>query len=103
MPRRSHPVEIIRFPDFLSKDVRIGLSNSRIVIRKSVFDEVGGYGNRGVAAFPPDDFNLMLKVGTYGPCIMVQRPYTVSYREHETNAIRNVKAVARRISWAGSL
>lgn len=90
----SHPVEVIRLPDFLSKDVRIGLSNSRIVIRKSVFDGAGGYGNNGVAAFPPDDFNLMLKVGTYGPCIIVQKPYTVAYRYHETNAVRNVKAVA---------
>ncbi|MGD1154715.1 MAG: glycosyltransferase family 2 protein [Terriglobia bacterium] len=90
----SRPVEILRYPDYLSKDVPIGLSNSRLVIRKSVFDEVGGYGNRGVAAFPPDDFNLILKIGTYGPCLVVQKPYTVGYREHETNTIRNLKAVA---------
>jgi hypothetical protein len=36
----------------------------------------------------------MLKIGTYGPCIIVQKPCTVGYREHETNAIRNVKAMA---------
>jgi glycosyltransferase involved in cell wall biosynthesis len=90
----SQPVEVLRLPDFLSKDVQIGLSNSRIVMRKSIFDGVGGYGNRGVAAFPPDDFNLMLKVGTCGPCIIVQKPTTVAYRYHETNAIRNVLAVA---------
>ena len=90
----SLPVEILKFQDYPSKNVPVPLSNSRIVIRRSVFEEIGGYGNGGVKAFPPDDFNLVLKLGTLGPCIVVQKPYTVAYREHQTNTLRNVKAVA---------
>lgn len=90
----SHQVEIVKFQDYPSKDVSIPLSNSRIVIRKSVFEGIGGYGNGGAKAFPPDDFNLLLKLGTEGPCILVQKPYTVAYREHQTNTLRDVKAVA---------
>ncbi len=90
-------VEVLKFQDYPSKDVSIPLSNSRIVIRKSAFEEIGGYGNRGDQTFPPDDFNLVLKLGTRGPCIVVRNPYTVAYRQHQTNSLRNVEAVAAGI------
>jgi len=87
-------VKVLRYPDYLSKDVPIALFTSRIVIRKSVFDEVGGFRNSTAATFHMDGFNLILKVGTYGPCIVVQKPYTVAYRQHEANSIRNLRAIA---------
>jgi glycosyltransferase involved in cell wall biosynthesis len=90
----SRPVEVLRYPDYLSKDISIGLYTSRIVIRKSVFDQVGGFRNSTPATSHLDDYNLILKVGTYGPCIFVQHPYTVAYRQHDTNMIRNLRAVA---------
>lgn len=87
------PVKLLRFPDYLSKDVQVGVTNSRIVIRKSVFDEIGGYGNNGEPAFPADDFNLIFKAGTHSPCVVVQEPYTIARRMHATNFVRNVGAV----------
>jgi len=92
----SRQVQILRYPDYLSKDVPLGHFTSQIVIRKSVFDKVGGYGNSGVVP-SPDDVNLLLKVGTYGPCIVVQKPYTFAYREYETQGKRNLKAIASGI------
>jgi glycosyltransferase involved in cell wall biosynthesis len=89
----SRPVEILRYRDYLSKDVPIAVSNSQMVIRKSVVDEVGGFRNSTPETFYNDDLSMMLMVGTYGPCIVVQKPYTVAYRLHEGNSIRHVKAI----------
>jgi glycosyltransferase involved in cell wall biosynthesis len=87
------PAKVLRYEDFLAKDVEVGITNSRIVIRKAVFDAIGGYGNRGEPAFPADDFNLIFKAGADGPCIVVQEPTTVVRRMHETNFVRDVSAV----------
>jgi glycosyltransferase involved in cell wall biosynthesis len=89
----SCPMEVLRYPDYLSKDVPVGLSSSRIVIQKSVFDEVGGFRNSTPATFHLDDFNLILKTGTYGPCMVVEKPDTIAHRRHEANTVRNLKAI----------
>jgi glycosyltransferase involved in cell wall biosynthesis len=88
------PVKVLKYPDYLSKDVRLNLSSSRIVLRKSVFDEVGGLRNTTASSFHLDSHNLILKVGTYGPCIVVRQPDTVAYRHHATNTIRNLEPIA---------
>lgn len=88
-----HALEVLRFQDFLSKDRPIGILSSRIVVRKSVFDEVGGLRNTTASTFYLDDLHLLLKVGTHGPCIVVERPYTVGYRFHQTNGSRNPTAM----------
>lgn len=91
--RASAQVKLLKFRDFLSKDVQVGITNSRIVIRRSVFEEIGGYGNNGEPAFPADDFNLILKAGSHGPCIVVREPDTIVRRMHEKNFVRDVGAV----------
>lgn len=90
-------IRVLKFADYLSKDVKVGLSSSRIVVRKSVFEEVGGLRNTTAKTFHLDSLNLILKIATYGPCIVVQQPYTVAYRHHETNAIRSLEPIAEGI------
>jgi glycosyltransferase involved in cell wall biosynthesis len=90
----ASPVEILRYRDYLSKEVPIPVSNSQMIIRKSVVDEVGGFRKSTPQTFHNDDLNMMLMVGTRGPCIVIQKPYTVGYRQHEGNSIRNVKGIA---------
>ena len=85
-PQESSQVEVLSFPDYMSKDVAIFHANSQFVIRKSAFNEMGGYGHNGVAAFPRDDFDFLLKAGTYGPCVIVLEPCTVGYHENQTNS-----------------
>ena len=85
-PQGSSEVEVLSFPDYMSKDVPVFHANSQFVIRKSVFDEMGGYGHNGIAAFPRDDFDFLLKAGTYGPCVIVLEPCTVGYHENQTNS-----------------
>jgi glycosyltransferase involved in cell wall biosynthesis len=84
-------IEVIKYSDYLSKDVTIGLSNSRIVVRKSLYEKVGGARNTSPTTFHCDDFHLILKVGTYGPCVVVRNPITVAHRWHDSNSVRSIK------------
>ena len=84
-------IEVFKYRDFLSKDVGIGISNSKIVIRKSVFEEVGGQRHSTPTTFYFEDYNLLLRAGTHGPCVIVKRPVTVAYRIHETNTVGNIE------------
>jgi glycosyltransferase involved in cell wall biosynthesis len=90
-------VEVWKCPDFLAKDVSVGLSNSRIIIRKSVLDEVGGLRPTTPKTFHLDDFNLILKTGTYGPCAIVKHPTTVAYRTHDSNSIHGLESMVNGI------
>jgi glycosyltransferase involved in cell wall biosynthesis len=89
----SHPMEVLKFKDYLSKDTSLGVSVGGIVIRKSVFDEVGGFRNSTPQTFHVEDANLILKVGTYGPFVVVRKPYTYLYRQHGDNSVRNPQAI----------
>jgi glycosyltransferase involved in cell wall biosynthesis len=89
----SHPVKVHRYKDYLSKDSSFGVSVGGIVIRKSVFDEVGGFRNSTPQTFHVEDANLVLKVGTYGPFIVMRSPHTYMYRQHGDNSVRNPQAI----------
>ena len=90
-------IRAVEFADFLSKDVQVGLSNSRIVIRKSAFQKMGGLRHTTPSTFHLDDFNLILKVGTEGPCVVLLQPETVAYRTHGANSIRDPRAMVNGI------
>lgn len=89
-------IQVLQFADYISKDVTLFHTNSQIVIKKEIFDRVGGYSSIGVKP-APDDVNLFLRVGTYGPCIAVLKPYTIAYRKHPTQGIRNLEAITSGI------
>jgi glycosyltransferase involved in cell wall biosynthesis len=96
-PGGALQVRVFKFQDYLSKTVPVEVSSSRIVVKKSVFNEVGGLRNTTARTFHLDSLNLILRLGTYGPCIVVREPYTVAYRCHEDNTIRQLKPIARGI------
>jgi len=91
----AHPVKVFKYQDCLSKTRPLG--TNCIVVRKSVFDEVGGLRNSTPQTFYGDDTNLLLKVGTYGPCVVIGQPYTSTYRQHGKNSSKDVKAIADAI------
>src|SRR3984957_20701611 len=91
----AHPVKVFKYQDYLSKTRPLG--TNCIVVRKSVFDEVGGMRNSTPQTFYGDDTNLLLKVGTYGPCVVIDQPCTSAYRQHGKNSSKDVKAIADAI------
>ena len=93
-PGPSCDVEAVKFKDYISKTTSLSSSSSVIVLKKSVFDEVRGLRNSTARTFHNDDFNLVLKTGTYGPCAAVRRPHTVLYRAHSENSVKDVRVIA---------
>jgi len=91
------PVKVFTYRDYLSKTVSVTGVTSKFLIRKSVFDEVGGMRNSTAQTFHNDDLNILLKTGTHGPCIIMQAPYTVGYRVHEGNSLKNIEVTAEGV------
>jgi glycosyltransferase involved in cell wall biosynthesis len=73
------------YADFLSRNLTMGLSNSLIVIRKSLLQEIGPRSPSSPQLLL-DDFHMCLRAGTRGPCVVVREPVTVAYRLHDHNA-----------------
>lgn len=88
----ARPVEVFKYKNFGSKTRRVG--TSCIIIRKSVYDEVGGQRRDSTPkSWYSDDTHFLLKVSSYGPCIVINRPATTWYRLHAENSIKNLTAV----------
>jgi len=83
-------IEAIVYKDYFSKDVSVGLSNSIIVIKRSLFDEIGGLRRSSATTFHSDECSLVLRCGSFGPMVLIKHPTTVAYRMHQGNSIHNV-------------
>jgi glycosyltransferase involved in cell wall biosynthesis len=86
------PVEVLQFRDYLSKSAT--LATNSIIMRKSVYDEIGGYRNSTPKTWTNDDMYLLLMAGLYSPFVVIQNPATSAYRIHGSNTIGNVKAIS---------
>ncbi len=86
------PVEVIKLKDYLSKRVSLTSQCSQLVIRKSAFDKVGGMRNSTPQNWHNDDMNLLLRLGTESPCIVIRKPSSFAYRLHSENSVKNVKS-----------
>jgi len=94
---RFDAIKLLSYPDFYSKDTSINMSNSKIVINKAIFNAVIASGGTWKKAFPIDDFNLLMRSGTFGPCVIIMKPQTVVYRYHQGNTIGNIDVMCRGI------
>jgi glycosyltransferase involved in cell wall biosynthesis len=83
-------VEVLKFRDYFSKDISVGLSCSNIIIKRSVFKQAGGNRHSWPPAFPADEHDTVLRFGAYGPCIFFLNPKTIAYRMHNGNVINDV-------------
>lgn len=92
-PPPTDTIEIFKFRNYASKT--ISLSSNNTVIRKSVFDAVGG-GRRDTTpqTFHVDDTYIQLKVGDYSPFVVIKRPWSLAYRLHGENSTKNIEAIA---------
>ena len=97
---KARPVEVFKFKNYLAKTRPLGDSRrtangmGSIVVRNSVFHEVGGLRNSTALTFHVEDTHLFLKLAGYGPCIFINEPATYAYRQHGGNSTKNAKAVA---------
>jgi glycosyltransferase involved in cell wall biosynthesis len=95
-PSPLDTIEIFKFKNYASKT--ISLSSNSTIVRKSVFDAVGG-GRRDTTpqTFHADDTYIQLKVGGYSPFVVIKQPCTSAYRLHPENTSKNLEALANGI------
>ena len=87
-------VEVIKFQDYLAKTTNLAFICSTLLVQKSLYDKIGGFRDGDSTSYYGEEFDFLLKLGTDGPCVNIRKPYTVTYRLHETNSIWNMKAHA---------
>jgi len=98
-----NPIEVFKYKDYLSRTRPAGSATraanltDSIVVKRSVFEGIGGMRNSSAETFYNEDSHLLLKLGTYGPCFIINQPATIAYRKHAMNSTRNVVAIAQ--SW----
>jgi glycosyltransferase involved in cell wall biosynthesis len=93
-PPSNGPIEALKYNDILSKDVSLSIMCSLYVIRKSVYDEIGGFRNSDSQTWWGDITDFVLRLGTHGPFIIIRSPHTAAYRIHETNSTKSARAHA---------
>ena len=86
-------IEVLAYKDFLAKEIGLGMSSSKIIMRKSVFEPIRARQKDAAAILHMQDHDMLLRAGTSGPCVIVIRPNTVAYRVHEFNNVRNIEAM----------
>lgn len=91
-------IQVYKFDDYLLKEVTAPLSSSNVVVRRSVFESSGAHRST-FKAFPMDTYHYVLMFGAFGPCIIVQAPFTVGYRQHTSNTtLRHVFMIKGLVS-----
>jgi hypothetical protein len=90
-------IEIFQYRDYLAKDVSVGLYGSNIVVKKSVVEQAGGLRQSTATTFHMHLLDTMLRIRTYGLCVVVKGPATFAYRVHQTNSIRDISGVANGV------
>jgi glycosyltransferase involved in cell wall biosynthesis len=92
-------VEVFKYRNFLSRTRPLGSANraanltDSIVVKRTVFNEVGGMRNSDSRTFHNEDSNLLLKLGEYSPCVVVNEPCITAYRKHDAKSTRNLQAI----------
>ncbi len=99
-PQLQTPVELYKYKDFLSRTRPLGSATNAanltdsIVVKKSIFHEVGGMRASSPQTFHNEDSNLLLKLGNYSPCIVLNQPCITAYRTDNVKSSKNVAAIA---------
>lgn len=88
-------IRVVKYRDYLSKTRPVG--TMVIVVRKSIFDAVGGFRNSTPQTWYCDDNTLLLKVGTRGESIIIDSPCISAYRQHGENSTKNTEAIANAL------
>jgi glycosyltransferase involved in cell wall biosynthesis len=89
-------IEVFKYRDYLSKDMSIGMAQSRIVMKKALFEKAQK--DTGIPrARNMNDYRLVLRAGIYGPCVIASRPITLAYRHHENQSSKNIEKMCQGV------
>ena len=91
-------INIVTYKDYFSKDRLIFTSSSMMVVRKDIFQKIEGFRSRNTKlSLVHEDFHFLLKVGAFGPAVMILIPKLYGYRVHNQNSVNDIPRVLRSI------
>lgn len=88
------PIEVYQFKDILAKTVSLTIMSSLYVVRRSAYEELGGFRNSTAQTWWGDIIDFVLRLGTHGPFVLVRQPHTAVYRVHGANSTKSLVAHA---------
>lgn len=82
----QEPLNYMAFCDYLSSfEAAAWVPGCCMAIRRESFEKVGGFTNECIGG---EDSDLALRLGAQTGFVRVMAPFTVGYREHETNTVK---------------
>jgi len=112
---KVNSINIVTYKDYFSKDRSIFTSSSMMVVRKDIFQKIEGFRSINTKqslvhedfhlfrsintkqSLVHEDFHFLLKVGTFGPAVIILEPKLYGYRTHNQNSVNNIPRVLRSI------
>jgi len=91
-------INIVTYKDYFSKDRSIFTSSSMMVVRKDIFQKIEGFRSINTKqSLVHEDFHFLLKVGTFGPAVIILEPKLYGYRTHNQNSVKDIPRVLNSI------
>ncbi len=91
-------INIVTYKDYFSKDRSIFTSSSMMVVRKDIFQKIEGFRSKNTKqSLVHEDFHFLLKVGTFGPAVIILEPKLYGYRTHNQNSVKDIPRVLNSI------
>jgi glycosyltransferase involved in cell wall biosynthesis len=89
--RSNEEAIVYKCGDYLKKERSTAISGSNILIENNTFKNGLGIRSSTPNSYHMDNYDMMLRYGIYGPCIIIRKPVTIAYRVHSGNTIKQVK------------
>ena len=80
-------ITFVEYENLIEKDRTHRASASATVVKRTTFQQVGGWSE---GLFHLDDLDIMMKLGVSGHCVQILSPATACYRIHPGNTVRHV-------------
>lgn len=90
-------LSLVTYGDYFCKDRPVYTTCSMMIVRRDIFYEAGGFRESFYAFGAHYDFDFILRVGTYGPAIVVLEPRLFGYRFHSSNSVRDIGRISTAI------
>jgi glycosyltransferase involved in cell wall biosynthesis len=91
-------INIVTYKDYFAKDRSIFTSSSMMVVRKDIFQKIEGFRSINTKqSLVHEDFHFLLKVGTFGPAVIILEPKLYGYRVHNQNSVKDIPRILRSI------
>ena len=86
LSKTPNEIEIVEYETLMKKDRNVRFSPTAVMERKC-FNHSGGW---AADMFHLDDHDLLLRMGYSGKTVHILSPFTVVYRQHETNVSKQL-------------